>query len=360
MNAQLTLLLMLLAWFSQGCSLDAKADRQQPQSQPFPEATLAPLAVDTATAIERALPTEWTATGLVQAPASSTLSFELSGRLAFLRMSPGQVVQAGDILAVLDTQALSIQRELAEARLARANLVRQDLILQKSGRHFSPDSLSSDWRNYIELESGYREAQSALRQAQLALKQSVLRAPFSGSLAEVKAKPHQQVGPGTELATLLDLQRLTVEVGLMETELPHLREGLPVEIRLASLPEVVLPGHVLAISPQVDEHGLVKVITALRHTSGNVFPGMQAEVSLQLPGSRPAVVVPADAVLRRSGRHLVFVYENGLAKWHYVTLGKRSGDWVEILEGLPANVAVITSQHNGLAHDAAVTINQVR
>ncbi len=356
MNAHYTFLIILLSWILQGCSLDAKADRQQDQSKPFPEATLPPLAVDTATAIERALPTEWTATGLVQAPVSSMLGFELSGRMAFLRMSAGQVVEAGDILAVLDTQALSIQRELAEARLAKAILVRQDLILQKSGRPFSPDSLSPDWRNYIELESGYREAQSALRQAQLSLTQSVLRAPFSGSLAEVKAKPYQQAGPGTDLATLVDLQRLTVEVGLMETELPGLRLGLPVEIRLASLPDVVFQGKVSAISPRVDEYGLVKVITTLQHPGGNVFPGMQAEVSLQLPGSRPAVVVPADAVLRRSGRHLVFVYENGLAKWHYVTLGKRSGDWVEILEGLPANVAVITSQHNGLAHDAAVTI----
>jgi len=66
--------------------------------------------------------------------------------------------------------------------------------------------------------------------------------------------------------------------------------------------------------------------------------------------------VPQAAVLVRGGRPLVFVIENGLAKWRYIQTGQENQEYVEVLDGVKEGEPVIVEGHLTLAHDSAVRI----
>ncbi len=83
---------------------------------------------------------------------------------------------------------------------------------------------------------------------------------------------------------------------------------------------------------------------------------MHAEVEVAAEIYEGRVLVPQEAVLVRGGRKLVFVVEDGRAKWRYVTTGLENERYVEILEGAKEGESVIVEGHLILAHDARVTI----
>ena len=68
--------------------------------------------------------------------------------------------------------------------------------------------------------------------------------------------------------------------------------------------------------------------------------------------------MPTDAVLVRQGRDLVFVVQDDRAQWTYVELGERSGDFVEITDGLQPGDLVTVDGHFALAHDAPVEASE--
>ncbi|RMG21074.1 MAG: efflux RND transporter periplasmic adaptor subunit [Bacteroidetes bacterium] len=282
------------------------------------------------------------------------LSFAQGGLLSHFALAEGQGVRKGQLLARLDTSLLALERRRAHDALLKARIDRQDrLILHRQG---ASDSLNPEQQLSVDIASGYRQAQTELQAARLRLQQASLYAPFSGLIADIKARPGQQVQAGEPLATLIDPASAMLRLGLLESELPHLYTGQPATISLPALPHDTFQGQVAHINPRVEEDGLIYVLLRILQPSGRIFPGMHAEVLLHDRRSPPRLLVPAQAVLQRSGKAVVFTYENGLAKWKYVTTGRSNGQWTEILDGLQAGIPVIVSGHLNLGHDARVRL----
>jgi len=87
--------------------------------------------------------------------------------------------------------------------------------------------------------------------------------------------------------------------------------------------------------------------------------GVFAYVDLETDQLPDRLVVPTESVLVRQGRDLVFVVEGGRAQWTYVTTGRRSGDFVEIIEPLAPGDSVAVSGHHSLSHDARIAVGNV-
>ncbi len=68
------------------------------------------------------------------------------------------------------------------------------------------------------------------------------------------------------------------------------------------------------------------------------------------------LVVPKSAVVLRTGRQVVFTYEDGKAMWNYVTTGLENLDSYEIVEGLKDGNIVIYNGNENLAHETPVVI----
>jgi multidrug efflux pump subunit AcrA (membrane-fusion protein) len=95
-----------------------------------------------------------------------------------------------------------------------------------------------------------------------------------------------------------------------------------------------------------------------------IKPGMHAEVEIAAEIYPDRLLVPQDAILTRSGRKLVFVVENGRAKWKYINVGLENEEFAEVLPGdtpgggIKPDDQVLVEGHFTIAHDAPVRIIQ--
>jgi len=87
-----------------------------------------------------------------------------------------------------------------------------------------------------------------------------------------------------------------------------------------------------------------------------IKPGMHAELEIAAEVHKDRLLVPQEAVLVRGGRKLVFVVEEGQARWRYVEVGLENESVAEVLDGVKEGEKVIVEGHFALAHDAPVSI----
>jgi RND family efflux transporter MFP subunit len=116
-------------------------------------------------------------------------------------------------------------------------------------------------------------------------------------------------------------------------------------------------GKVSEINPVVNEQGLVLVKIKIQNPDAYLLEGMNAQVIIE-KNLQNQVVIPKEAVVERSGKKVVFVYENGLAKWNYVTVAHENSQEVTISEGLKVGQKVIVEGNLNLGHDAKVKESQ--
>jgi len=111
-------------------------------------------------------------------------------------------------------------------------------------------------------------------------------------------------------------------------------------------------GRITKINPMVDENGMVKVRAELKN-GGKLLEGMNVKILIRKP-VEDRLVVPKEALVIRQGRDVVFVREDSLAIWKYVTTEYENSDSFSISEGLEEGDKVIYRGNVNLAHETVV------
>jgi multidrug efflux pump subunit AcrA (membrane-fusion protein) len=169
------------------------------------------------------------------------------------------------------------------------------------------------------------------------------RSPVAGVIVEKTAVQGMRVMAGQTLFRVADTSTVWVEADVYERELSLVRIGQSASVSLDAYPAEKIIGRVTYIYPTVDEKTRTgKVRFALANRDGRLKPGMYATV--ELAGAAIEVLaVPADALLDTGKEQLVFVAQgDGYFEPRPVTAGSRTGDEVEILEGLKEGEQVAT------------------
>ncbi|MDO9048542.1 MAG: efflux RND transporter periplasmic adaptor subunit [Methylobacter sp.] len=171
-----------------------------------------------------------------------------------------------------------------------------------------------------------------------------IHAPRSGTVINKMAVVGLQTKPGDELYTIADLSRIWIVGDIYENEMPLIAIGQTANISLSYAPDVSLQARISFIYPTVDpQTRTAKVRFELDNPGERLKPGMYTNLELKVPlGMRLAV--PKDAVLESGERKVVFIHlGGGRLEWRNAKIGLRSGDWVEILEGIREGEHVVTS-----------------
>ena len=160
-------------------------------------------------------------TGQVEAGQSSPLGFESGGRLARLRVREGDRVDAGDLLAELDTDHLQARRaELLAARdEARARLALAEVTLERHRNIVDKGGVSR--QGLDEAREAQRAAQAAVALAQqriatidVELDKARLTAPFDGVVIARSADTGQVLAAGTSVLTLQERDNHEIRIGV--------------------------------------------------------------------------------------------------------------------------------------------------
>lgn len=260
----------------------------------------------------------FTAQGKVKASRYADLAFESSLPIKSVYVRNGQAVTKGQPIAELDMFKMNNAIEQARKQVEQARLNMQDVIISQGYDPDKPQAVPENIKQLAQVKSGYSLALSQLEAARHDIQTAVLTAPFSGVVANLTIQPHSISQAGATVCRIIDTNEMEVEFKVMEGDLSIVKTGSSVNITPTATKASIYEARVMDINPMVDENGAVSVRAKLK-ADRNLFDGMNVEVSFtrHIEG---VTIVPKQAIVVRNGRQVVFTYDNGIARQHYVSV----------------------------------------
>ncbi len=329
------------------------------------------------------------------------LKAEVAGTLKSLNIKEGQHVAANDLLLEIDDQEYRLRLERAEAtrlkylsellleqqfaepqqeldEATRERIRKSEADFAQAGSLFGQGMISRDEfekaKKAYELvliqtgrkkeevmasAKGLTQAEIDVKIAQMDLDKTKIHAPFGGIITDIKVSPNETISVGRELFSLVDISQIKVQAKVLESEVGKMKVGREADLSFSAYPDKIFKGRVEAISPVVNPADKTCTVHILvENPQEEIKPGMHAEVEIAADVYPNRLLVPQEAVLVRGGRKLVFVVEDGLAKWRYIEVGLENEDYAEVLDGAKEGEMVIIEGHLTLAHDARVQVSE--
>jgi len=293
--------------------------------------------------------------GLIEAIQKSEIRFKTSERISSIKVKNGQHVVKGQILAVLDNAILTNQLNKAQIDLDKAKNKLQEEKINYGIGGASNDAIDPIILKNLKIKSGVYEAQNALESAQLLHNQTIIKAPFSGVIANIKVKTGNFITTSDVFCTLINSQQLEVVFSVLENELTFIETKQEVYINLFTDADRTYKGRITEINPVVDENGLIQVKAQIDTAAATLFDGMNVKIIASKP-IKDVIVIPKEALVLRSNREVVFTVKEGLSKWNYVKVLDENSTSYALKEGVEIGDSVIVSGNMNLAHDAKVNV----
>ena len=207
-------------------------------------------------------------------------------------------------------------------------------------------------------QQSYRSLQAARARVDLARKSSadtVVRAPFSGIVAERLVSTGDYVSRGMKVATVVRIDPVRVELTVPEQYLSLVKTGQSVRLTVDAYPGEVFAGKVRFVSPSLKPNQRALTVEAIAQNADNrLKPGLFVTALLQQPAPAPAMLVPASAVETVAGTSRVYVVAGDRVEERIVTTGERVGDRVELATGVEAGEQVATNPRGKLTDGVRV------
>ena len=253
----------------------------------------------------------------------------------------GQSVRAGQpMLTLYSPDLLATQDEYLLALKAQAQLEGSPLAEARQ----DAAALVASARERLRLWNLNDEQIAAVERRGKAERVLTVYAPSSGIVLKRQALPGNYVEPGTTLYELADLSTVWIYGDIYESEITSVRLDQTAEVTFEAYPGETFRGKVAYIYPYLNEATrTIRVRMEFANPHLKLKPGMYGNVMLHVDAGR-RLVVPKEAVLDSGLRQLVFLdLGQGVYQPYPVKLGRRSQDYVEVLEGIKEGDRVVTS-----------------
>lgn len=204
----------------------------------------------------------------------------------------------------------------------------------------------------VQAQANVQQTRSRLHYQLDQLAKTVIRSPISGTVLSITAQQGETVVAGLSAPTLItvaDLTRLEVRAYVDETDIGHMRLGLPAEVRVEAFPNKIFKGKVTKIasaSTVKDNVITYETTVAVQNADGLLRPDMTTTVSLILGEYKDVLLVPSEAVHQETNRSFVYLFHPEKqgperAELRVVQTGFDDGAHTEIKKGLKEGEPVV-------------------
>ncbi|MDI1253072.1 efflux RND transporter periplasmic adaptor subunit [Thermomonas sp.] len=339
------------------------------------------------------------ATGRVVSVSRAQVGSQISGVVVERRVREGDLVQAGDILAVLradDQQAAVREAEAALAQLRQGSRPQAQAVLRDAQARLLQASRETQRRRTllkqqliaretleqsVEAETAARAsveqaqavagmleagapgetvASERLAAARAALGKTFIRAQVAGTVLTRNAEPGDVVQPGKVLFEIARQGDTEVLVPLDEKNLGAIALGQPAQCIADAFPDRPFKAIVAFIAPSVDpQRGTVEMRLKVSPVPGDLRQDMTVSVNVQTGRREAALVVPNDALAAvAGGKAMAWVVRGGKVIRTQVTLGLRGLTASEVVSGLKAGDLVLADGAADLADGQRVRVDR--
>ncbi|NLP46806.1 MAG: efflux RND transporter periplasmic adaptor subunit [Epulopiscium sp.] len=354
------------------------------------------VAVETKVSVKDTIANTRSFTGKVVANEEVMIIPKLAGTVESIHVSLGDEVKKDTILFALEQDDISkaVQQAEVAVRLAKKgieqalngmetatinyeitkeNTQKALLDLERTKELYEQGAVSKSQLEQVELAAssaqsqldtvqgqitqaklGVQQAEEQLSQAEISYRQAIdnlentiVKAPMDGVISSLNVKKGQIVGNGQVAVTMVDMDKVYVQIDVIEDIVNRLQVGQEVAVTIPAAFEEEVKSEVSYISPTADIGSkLYSVKVYIDNPNKKVRPGMSGEVQLNMDQIDSVIVIKRNAVLDKEDELFVFVVENDRAVKKPVKIGLDTGDYVEIKEGLEEGEQVIVKgQH---------------
>lgn len=255
-----------------------------------------------------------TFSGEVKARYEADLAFRVAGKVKERLVELGQAVQAGQVLARLDTADLDLNLASARANLAAAEadltnakneLARLQPLYQQKFIGKSTLDTAQATRDATEARVNAARAQMKLSANQAQYTDLIADKP--GVITQINAEVGQVVAAGAPAFHIAYDGEREVQVRVGETTAGALQAGAPVTVKLWSQPDVPLDGSVREVAPATDATRSVLVKVSLKQPPADLRLGISADISLPTTSSGNQHWLPATALFQKGSQTAVWL-----------------------------------------------------
>ncbi len=318
-----------------------------------------------------------TRAGTVKACHRAKLSAPAGGQIAKLAVKKGQRVQAGEVLLTLWSEDLQAQLQLTEQQLRTARtrveevctvaeLSRKEAVRARQLR--TQGFISAEGVERAEAEAKAKQASCSAAQSEIAqgesrinvaragLQRLVLRAPFSGIVADISGELGEYATPSPPgiltlpAIDLIDDSCLYVSAPIDEVDAAHIRLGQNSRITLDAIKGKTFEGRVKRIAPYVLELEKqartveVEVEFVSRPSAENLLVGYSADVEIVHTRRDNVLRIPTASLLE--GKRVLVYGGDGVLQARTVSTGLSNWEYTEVTGGLKAGEQIVGSLDN--------------
>lgn len=300
------------------------------------------------------------ATGALRAQTQVNLQAQVMGVVDKLPAKEGEWVNAGDTLLVLDRRSYEANMLLAKSRLEQAQLSYARVESLYTAKLVATEQ-------YEASRAAYGMAKAQYDQAADEYDKTVIRAPISGTVAQLNIEQGEAVMigtmnyTGTVLAVLADMSRMQALVDVDEADVVSVAIGQAATVHVDALPDTSFSGRVTRIAYMPTQNVLsatqqtttFEVEVTLDSTASELRPGMNGRAEITTAEVDSVLVIPVQAAGRREIKgkdtETVFTVKNGKAVLTPIRTGKASETEIEVVDGLKPGDEIITGPYKKLS-----------
>ncbi len=293
------------------------------------------------------------AVGTGRAFRSLTLSADVSGVVESVNIVPGQKVDAGTALVVLESAAQRIAVKLAQVNVDEAAAAVKRYQTLESRNVASSVQLE-------QAKTKLAQAKAELESKQYDLARRTISAPFAGVVGITRLTKGDYIKEGTAIATIDDTSKLIVDFVVSETFASQIKLGQGVRALSPSVLGVVFQGTVSAKDSRIDiASRTLRVEATLPNAENRLIPGMTFSVSIRIEGAKLPTVPNLAVRWDRNGAHVWVVDpKTQTARRVAVRIRSRTARAASVEGKLAEGDQVVTEGLESLRPGAKVTVVQ--
>jgi membrane fusion protein, multidrug efflux system len=292
----------------------------------------------------------------------ATLFARTSGYLKRWFVDLGDPVEAGQLIAVIETPEVDQELQQAEANLVHAK-VNLDLARATASRYQSlrgQEAVSEQDIDEKESALAARRADVKATEAQIRrLRQlksfAAVRAPFSGNVVARNVEVGSLIAAGSAapngwLFRIVQANPIRAMVGVPQSQMASVATGQPVDILVRERPGKIYRGKVARKAGALDAASrTLTVEVRVPNDDGDLVPGMYAQARFGLQAERPPLVVSGNAlIVGGEGPRVALLDAGDVIRIQKVRLGRDYGKEVEIVEGVHEGERIVMNPRDTL------------
>lgn len=287
------------------------------------DAQLKNAGIETGTVLPQAMNSTLKVNGMVDVPPQNivSVSFPLGGYLRSTKLMPGMHVSRGEVIAVIEDQALiQLQQDYLVA-VARLNFLQQEYERQKmlNENKVNADKVyqqaQADFTSQKVLVKGYSEKLQLIginpaRLTENTISRSVtVHSPINGFVSKVNVNIGKYVTATDVLFELINPDDMHAMLTVFEKDITKVNVGQKVQVSFVDDPASVHECEVILVTKNVDESRSALVHCHFEKQPKNLLPGMFLNATINTSNAN-VLTLPEEAVVRFENKQYVYELTN--------------------------------------------------